>query len=87
MTSRDLARSPRSLYAEKKNSVNDFANKILWLLENPHERRRMGEFGRKRIEEELAWKYSVPNLLAAYQGAFSKRESRPPKCQFQKCIR
>jgi hypothetical protein len=27
----------------------------------------MGEFGRRRIERELAWEYSVPTLLAAYQ--------------------
>ena len=64
-----------SLYADKEDPVNDFANKILWLLEKPDERRRMGEFGRRRVEEELAWKYSVQNLLAAYQRAFSKRES------------
>jgi glycosyltransferase involved in cell wall biosynthesis len=67
-----------SLYANKEDSVNDFASKILWLLEKPEERRRMGEFGRKRVEEELAWKYSVQNLLAAYQRAFSKRESKSP---------
>jgi glycosyltransferase involved in cell wall biosynthesis len=67
-----------SLYADKKDSVNDFANKILWLLEKPDERRRMGEFGRRRVEQELAWKYSVQNLLAAYQRAFSKRESLSP---------
>ena len=65
-----------SLYANKEDSVNDFASKILWLLEKPEERRRMGEFGRRRVEEELAWKYSVQNLLAAYQRAFSKRESK-----------
>ncbi len=29
----------------------------------------MGEFGRKRIEEQLAWEYSVPELLAAYREA------------------
>jgi glycosyltransferase involved in cell wall biosynthesis len=64
-----------SLYADKEDAVNDFANKILSLLEKPGERRRMGEFGRRRIEEELAWNYSVKHLLAAYQKAFSKRES------------
>lgn len=61
-----------SLYADNKNQVDDFANKILWLIENPHERKRMGEFGRKRVEEELAWEYSVQNLLAAYRRTFSK---------------
>jgi glycosyltransferase involved in cell wall biosynthesis len=61
-----------SLYADNRNQVTDFAAKILWLLENPAERKRMGEFGSRRVEEELAWEYSVENLLAAYQRVFSK---------------
>ena len=47
----------------------DFAEKIEYLLDNPELRKEMGSFGRKRIENELAWKYSVPNLLAAYKKA------------------
>jgi glycosyltransferase involved in cell wall biosynthesis len=62
-----------SLYGDNHDLVADFASKILWLLENPEERKRMGEFGRRRIEQELEWKYSVENLLAAYQRAFRKR--------------
>jgi len=62
-----------SLYADCNNQVPDFAAKILWLLENEDERKRMGEFGRKRVVEELAWEYSVQSMLAAYQRAFSKR--------------
>lgn len=62
-----------SLYSDNHDLVTDFANKILWLLDHPEERRRMGEFGRKRVEGELAWEYSVGNLLAAYDRAFSKR--------------
>ena len=42
------------------------------VLDHPDERKRMGEFGRKRVEEALAWDYSVENLLAAYERAFSK---------------
>jgi glycosyltransferase involved in cell wall biosynthesis len=61
-----------SLYSDNHNQVTDFALKILWLLENPEERKRMGEFGCRRVEEQLAWKYSVKNLLAAYQRALSK---------------
>jgi glycosyltransferase involved in cell wall biosynthesis len=60
-----------SLYVDKTDPVADFANKILWLLERPEERRRMGEFGRTRIEKELAWEYSVKSLLGAYQRALS----------------
>jgi glycosyltransferase involved in cell wall biosynthesis len=61
-----------SLYAGKNDGVADFAAKILWLLDRPEERNKMGEFGRKRIEKQLAWKYSVPQLLAAYQKAFNR---------------
>jgi glycosyltransferase involved in cell wall biosynthesis len=56
-----------SLYVGKDEGVADFAEKIIWLLDRPEERKKMGEFGRKRIEEQLAWEYSVPELLAAYQ--------------------
>jgi hypothetical protein len=31
----------------------------------------MGEFGRERVEGELAWEYSVKNLLAAYERTFA----------------
>jgi len=64
-----------AVYADPQNQVLDFAAKIVWLLNNPDERRRMGEFGRRRVEKELAWQYSVENLLAAYEKAFSKRGS------------
>ena len=62
-----------SLYSDTGNRVADFAKNILWLIDRPDERKRMGEFGRRRVEEELAWKYSVQGLLAAYERAFSKR--------------
>ena len=52
-----------SLYAE---SMEDLGEKILWLLDHPEERKRMGEVGKIRVEKNLAWKYSVPSLLAAY---------------------
>lgn len=61
-----------SLYASQEDQVPDFSAKILCLLDNQDERKRMGEFGRRRVENELAWKYSVPNLLAAYERAFNK---------------
>ena len=56
-----------SLYASNLNQVPDFAAQILWLLDNEEARKRMGEFGRRKVERELAWKYSVQNLLAAYE--------------------
>jgi glycosyltransferase involved in cell wall biosynthesis len=61
-----------SLYANKQGGDADFADQILWLLDRPEERMKMGEFGRKRVEEALAWEYSVPTLLAAYEEALRK---------------
>jgi len=65
-----------SLYADKDQGIADFADKSLWLLDRPEERKRMGEFGRKRIEEQLAWEYSVPELVAAYEKALSGARAR-----------
>lgn len=64
-----------AVYADTQDQIADFAAKITWVLDNPEERIRMGEFGRRRVEEELAWKYSVPNLLSAYARVFTKRTS------------
>ncbi len=63
-----------SLYCDKHDSVADFAAKILWLLDHADARERMGQLGRERVAKELAWEYSVANLLAAYRRAFNKRE-------------
>jgi glycosyltransferase involved in cell wall biosynthesis len=65
-----------SLYSDGTDHVGDFAEKILWLLDHPEERKRMGEFGRRRVEKEIAWEYSVQHLLAAYERAFSKLRGR-----------
>jgi glycosyltransferase involved in cell wall biosynthesis len=62
-----------SLYSSNHDLAKDFAAKILWLLEHPEESKRMGEFGRRRVANELAWQYSVKNLLASYERAFGKR--------------
>jgi glycosyltransferase involved in cell wall biosynthesis len=66
-----------AVYADPANQVPNFAAKITWLLDHPEERRRMSEFGRRRVEKELAWEYSVQNMLTAYEKAFSKRRDKP----------
>lgn len=68
-----------SLYADNHGGVPDFADKILWLLDHPEERERMGVFGRARVERELAWDYSVTNLLAAYDCALNRTASNDPE--------
>jgi glycosyltransferase involved in cell wall biosynthesis len=48
------------------NSELDFAEKALWLMDHPEDRARMGAFGRHRVSTALAWEYSIPNLVMAY---------------------
>jgi glycosyltransferase involved in cell wall biosynthesis len=62
-----------SLFANNHDLAEDFADKILWLLDHPEERKRMGEIGRARVKEKLAWEFSVSHLLAAYDRAFSRQ--------------
>lgn len=54
-----------SLYA-RPNDPEDFANKICELLADPEKRLRMGQFGRSRVEQTLAWEHQVEPLLAHY---------------------
>jgi glycosyltransferase involved in cell wall biosynthesis len=54
-----------ALYAQPNDEV-EFARKVSWLLDNPTECERMGEVGRRRIREGLAWEYSAIELLRAY---------------------
>lgn len=54
-----------SLYAIP-NDIDDLAGKIIQLLDDPESRERMGNIGRKRMEEQLEWRYQIPHLLKAY---------------------
>jgi glycosyltransferase involved in cell wall biosynthesis len=64
-----------SLYA-KPNDALDFAEKILKLIDNPLERVRMGNAGRQRLDNELAWKHQKQSLLRAYDAAFEVRKHK-----------
>ena len=55
-----------SLYA-RRGDVEDFAEKIVELLDDASQRKAMGELGRRRVEDALEWRRQVPALLAAYE--------------------
>lgn len=55
------------------NEEPAMARAIAALIDDPARRRAMGQFGRRRVESELAWPRSVPNLLAAYAAALGGR--------------
>jgi glycosyltransferase involved in cell wall biosynthesis len=51
----------------KPNDDFDLARVIAELARDPERRAEMGRYGRRRIEEVLAWQHSVPHLLEAYE--------------------
>ncbi len=55
-------------YVEANNEVA-LARGILELVDDPLGRARMGELGKERVRSALAWDYSVPPLLEAYEKA------------------
>jgi glycosyltransferase involved in cell wall biosynthesis len=52
------------------NDERAMAKAILALLDDPERRHAMSVFGRTRVRSQLAWEYSVPPLLAAYDRAW-----------------
>ena len=65
-----------SLYARRNDPVH-MAVKIVELLDDPARRREMGEFGRRRVMEELEWRHEAPKLLAAYESLWGKPRPEP----------
>ncbi|AQZ67283.1 glycosyltransferase WbuB [[Actinomadura] parvosata subsp. kistnae] len=61
-----------ALYAPA-NDESEFAKLIARLLDDPDERRRMGEIGRERVAGPLSWEHSKTALLAAYEAAVRPR--------------
>ena len=55
-----------SLYAVN-TSPEDFAKKIIWLLDQPAIRNEMGEFGYNRVLNELSWEFESKKLVEFYK--------------------
>lgn len=62
-----------SLYA-RPNDTEDFAAKILELIDDEPRRRAMGAAGLKRLQEKLDWKYSQVALRQAYARVFEPKK-------------
>lgn len=58
-----------SLYAD---NVEDFADKIIQLLDDEKLRKEMAEFGYNRVINELSWEYESKKLVDFYSQVFSK---------------
>ena len=75
VTEGKLSAGNASLYA-KANDPRDFAEKMLELIDAPQLRKQMGEHGRVRVNEMLAWPHEQPKLLKAYDALFEMRAKR-----------
>jgi glycosyltransferase involved in cell wall biosynthesis len=67
-----------ALYA-RPNEPSALAAIIDELLSDASRRASLGKLGRARIEAELAWEHSEPNLLAAYERAYEVADARCAK--------
>lgn len=70
MTEGRFSAQEASLYAEPNNPKSLMQN-VLVLLDDSDRRKRMGEFGRNRVVNELQWKFEKPKLLKAYEDIFA----------------
>jgi glycosyltransferase involved in cell wall biosynthesis len=55
-----------AVYVEP-NDVAAYARAITDLLDDPERRRRMGEQGRQRVVDVLAWRHQAPRYVGAYE--------------------
>ncbi len=53
------------------NDEREMARRMASLLDDRARRAVMGSYGQRRVREALAWEYSEPHLLAAYQRVFA----------------
>ncbi len=51
------------LYAK---DIDDYAKKILYLLDNPEKTKEMGKIGKERINRNFLWKHSEERLIKLY---------------------
>lgn len=55
----------KSCVFAKPNDVKDIANKILWILENPLESSKIGQYGKKKAQECFNYKTEAAKIVSA----------------------
>ena len=58
------------------NDVAAYARAIAELLDDPERRRHMGEQGRQRVVDVLAWRHQAPRYVGAYERLVAGAERR-----------
>ena len=61
-----------AMYVEPNNETQ-FAEAIAELMDQPELQKRMGTYGRRRVEEELQWAKVGKNLLTAYETLLAEK--------------
>ena len=75
-----------SLYARNDDTA-DFGDKIIELLDNPEKSKKMGAFGRERVEQVLAWEHEEKRLLESYKVIFGNRPNAPKSQDVTKLVK
>jgi glycosyltransferase involved in cell wall biosynthesis len=57
----------------KPNNEAEFAETIAQLMDKPELQKKMGAYGRRRVEDELQWTKVGKNLLTAYEALFAEK--------------
>lgn len=60
------------------NDEKEFAKAIANLMDNPEQRKKMGERGFKRVIQKLAWQHVSKNLISAYGRLFNNLQNFAP---------
>ncbi len=63
-----------AVYAPDNNELQ-FAQLIVDLMDAPERRQAMSEFGRKRVDTALAWRFQEVNLVKAYEKVLGKPQA------------
>lgn len=74
----EITAGESALYADD-NCIDQYADRVLELMNSPELRRKMGAIARRRVEDGLTWAHQSEVLLELYHGLSGRPTSHPPK--------